>query len=238
MSHANNYPTNSANCKLQRGFLITIEGIDGAGKSSLLTILINLLQAQNLPVKLTQEPGGTPLGQKLRQILQTGELSICAKAEYLLFAADRAEHFEKIIIPQLQLNQIIISDRMADSSLVYQGYGRGLELAKIKFINQWAMNNITPDLVLYLRLDPATAYHRITQRAQISKTELSSFEKEQADFMKKIAHGFDQIFNFDQVITNNLSNNNSTKILTLDGTQTSAELAAQAYARILELINV
>lgn len=220
MSHNHNL----ANFKLNRGFLIAVEGIDGAGKSSLLNILVNLLQAQKLPVILTCEPGGTPLGQKLRQILQARAVPACAKAEYLLFAADRAQHFETVIIPQLKLNQLVISDRMADSSLVYQGYGRGLELDKIKFVNQWAMHNIQPDLVLYLRLDPATAYTRLAQRAQALKTELSSFEKEQADFMTRIAQGFDQIFA------------SRADVLILDGTLTSADLAQQAATKILELV--
>lgn len=215
---------NLANFKLNRGFLIAVEGIDGAGKSSLLTILTSLLATQNLPVILTREPGGTPLGQKLRQILQERAVPACAKAEYLLFAADRAEHFETVIIPQLKLNQIVISDRMADSSLVYQGYGRGLDLTKLKFVNQWAMNNLTPDLVLYLRLDPATAYARLAQRAQILKTELSSFEKEKSDFAARITQGFDQIFA------------NRSDVLILDGVLNSAELAEQAAARILELV--
>lgn len=209
------------NPRLPRGYLIAIEGIDGAGKSSLMSAIAALLTAANLPVLLTREPGGTPLGQQLRQILQHRQFPVCPLAEYLLFAADRAEHFNSVVIPHLTQKQIVMSDRMGDSSLVYQGFGRGLPLEKLQLINHWAMQGRQPDLVIYLRLDPAVAGQRIQQRAGQAATQLSSFEQEQATFMQQVACGFDTIFQ------------NRSDVLTLDGTQAVNSLAQQAYTKII-----
>src|SRR5438067_1616217 len=109
-----------------QGMLITIEGIDGSGKSTLAKNLYQHLIANDVDALLTREPGATPLGKALRTILQEKNVAVCDQAEYLLFAADRAQHFKDTIIPALAKGTVVISDRMADSSLVYQGYGRGL----------------------------------------------------------------------------------------------------------------
>src|SRR5690606_13070752 len=138
--------------------------------------LYNKLAQHGYETILTKEPGDSPLGKTLRAILQEKKVSVCPKAEFLLFAADRAQHFDEVVMPALQQNKIVISDRLADSSLVYQGYGRGLDKTLIEQVNTWAMNNIKPDLTLYITLPPAVAAARLAQRAS-----LSSFEKEQQE---------------------------------------------------------
>ena len=140
---------------LQSGLLITIEGIDGSGKSTLAKNLTTYLQREYETV-LTKEPGGSALGKQLRTLLQTQPVPITPLAEYLLFAADRAQHFHEVIIPNLKKGRIIISDRMADSSIVYQGYGRGLDREKIKYVNQWAMQGVQPDITFYVQHYPTT----------------------------------------------------------------------------------
>ncbi len=175
---------------LQKGILIAIEGIDGSGKSSLAHYLFTSLQDQQYPVILTKEPGATALGKKLRAIVQEKNEPITAQAEFLLFAADRAQHFQETIIPALNQKKIIISDRMADSSLVYQGYGRGLDTVSINFINRWVMHDIKPDLTFYVRVSPSVAQDRLKAR----NIKLTAFEKEGITFMQKLIDGFDTLY--------------------------------------------
>ena len=204
---------------LKNGFLISIEGIDGSGKSTLAKNLYQYLIHKNLPAILTKEPGGTPFGQKIREIVQKKEEPIFDKAEYLLFAADRAEHFNKLIIPSLAENKIIISDRMADSSLAYQGYGRGLDIAILKQINSWAMNGIKPDLTIYVKTDIDTAIDRINKRNEA----LTAFEKR--PLMEKVAKGFDEIFK------------NREDVIILDGNNNLEELLKQAINSLDRYLN-
>jgi dTMP kinase len=175
---------------VQRGRLITIEGIDGSGKSSVAQCLIKSLKEHGNTVLLTKEPGGTELGSTLRTILHTQKDRVGDVAEFLLFAADRAQHFEQIIIPALHKGTVVISDRMADSSLAYQGYGRGIDRTMIQRVNAWAMQNITPDLVLYLRVDPTCAHERVCGR----KETLTSFEQEARAFWQRVIKGYEEIF--------------------------------------------
>jgi dTMP kinase len=176
----------------QRGILIAIEGIDGSGKSTLARHLYDALKETYTKVKLTKEPGDTKVGQKIREIVQTTPLD--AKTEYLLFAADRAEHFSKVIQPLLKENYIIISDRLADSSLAYQGYGRDLNTGMIETINRWAMNNVNdikdikPNLTIFVKVPVETALERIQKRNET----VTTFEKEQ--FLEKVAKGFKTIY--------------------------------------------
>ena len=121
--------------KLKKGILISIEGIDGSGKSTLANKLRDKLQQDAFDVLLTYEPGDSALGKHLRKILHERDFEICGKSEFLLFASDRAQHFESVIIPNLKENKIVVSDRMGDSSVAYQGYGRGEDIDMIKNIN-------------------------------------------------------------------------------------------------------
>lgn len=175
--------------QLKKGILITIEGIDGSGKSTLAKNLSHCLTAKQLPTILTKEPGATPLGEKLRAIVEKHKVALQPKAEYLLFAADRAQHFTDVIIPHLKKNMLIISDRMADSSLAYQGYGRGLAIPMIQIINDWVMFNIQPDLVIYVKIPVTVAMERIKKRQT-----LTVFEQEQLSFMQQVSDGFDRLY--------------------------------------------
>ncbi len=191
--------------------LICIEGIDGSGKSTLANQLANSLQKYGHTVLLTKEPGGSALGKQLREILQTQLVPINPISEFLLFAADRAQHVTEVIKPALAQGAIVITDRMGDSSLVYQGYGRGIDKDKIKLVNEWAMQGITPDVTLYVAIDSATAAKRIQQRAS-----LSAFEKEQIDFVERLITGFTEIYR------------NRKNVITLDGTQTPEQVTRNA----------
>jgi len=206
--------------KLNRGILIAIEGIDGSGKSTLASHVYTHLKEQNFPVILTKEPGGSPLGKQLREILQTQTKPLSAKAEYLLFAADRAEHFQKVISPYLQQHTMIISDRSSDSSLVYQGYGRGLEIDMIDQINGWAKNGLCPDLIFYVNVTPECAQKRLALRNE----KLTTFEQEHISFVKRLVHGFTEVFK------------NRKNVIILDGNQSPEILNKQTIDYILSWI--
>jgi dTMP kinase len=147
------------------GVLITFEGIDGSGKSSAARFLYERIQELR-PALLTKEPGGTELGKHLRTLLQLRTYPVSPEAEFLLFAADRAQHWRECVMPALQEGIVVISDRMADSSLAYQGYGRGVDHAMIESVNRWAMCGMKPDLTIYLKIDYATAMSRLADREE------------------------------------------------------------------------
>ena len=205
----------------KKGLLIVIEGIDGAGKSVLAKNLSFKLSEQKIDHLLTQQPGGTPLGIKLRKILHEEKKDVCDLAEYLLFAADRAQHVEQIIIPTLNEGKLVISDRMTDSSLAYQGYGRNIDIEKIKIVNSWAMKNIEPDIVFYLEIDIKTAHKRLFNRNQT----LTSFEKEKTNFWEKVIAGYKKIFE------------NRKNVFYLDGTQTPEKITDDAFRIIWKNIS-
>lgn len=176
----------------QRGTLISIEGIDGCGKSTLSSLLYKTLSSNphNLECLLTQEPSKTALGKSIRTLLSEQTTPLSYIAEFLLFAADRAEHFKSVVLPALHNNLVVISDRLSDSSLAYQGYGRGVDLSFINGVNTTCMQNRTPDVVIYLRIDIETALYRIHHR----KLPLTSFEQETRTFWDRVINGFDEIF--------------------------------------------
>lgn len=202
----------------RKGILIAIEGIDGSGKSTLAKNLFQALQNKNHAVILTKEPGDSKLGALVRAIVQKQDVPVCPKAEYLLFAADRAQHFAELIEPQLIKGAIIISDRLSDSSIAYQGYGRGLSIDLINSVNAWAMNGIKPNVTFYIRIAPATALERLHTRA-----ELTAFESQQA-FMGKVLAGFEELYK------------NRENVIILDGTESPEKLTQQALDTITKWI--
>lgn len=200
--------------------LISIEGIDGSGKTTLANNLYNELTQEQCNVILTMEPGQTSIGKKIRNLLNEERPQICSKTEFLLFAANRAQHFKKSVIPALQKGKIVISDRMGDSSIAYQGFGLNLDIKILERINNWIMNNIKPNLVLFLRLDEKTAFSRIQQRKEVP----TPFEKEKQEFWKRVINGYETIFK-DRV-----------DVICLDGRNSREELTLLAKKAILSLL--
>ena len=202
------------------GLFITIEGIDGSGKSTLARDLTKTLTNQGHTVCLTQEPGGTTLGTTLRSLVNSAKTIVNPTAEFLLFAADRAQHVTEIIIPHLQQGHLVISDRYADSSLAYQGYGRGLDKAMITSINQWATQGLIPDLTLFIKINPSQVLERVCGR----KEELTAFEQEKQTFWQHVAGGYETMFS------------NRSNVITLDGTKTPTTLCQEAVEHIKRMI--
>ncbi|UNE35774.1 dTMP kinase [Vermiphilus pyriformis] len=193
---------------LSQGLLISLEGIDGSGKSTLVQKISELL-SQEFYVCTTREPGATQLGKTIRSLVQEYRDNLDARAEFLLFAADRAQHFTHIISPALKKGHIVVSDRLSDSSRAYQGYGRGLDLNTIDQVNRWAMCNRQPDIVFYLEVAVSTAHDRRIMRAH----EQTRFEQLNQDFFEKVAHGFKVM-------------SQQKHWVVLDGNQSIAELSA------------
>ena len=203
--------------ELKQGVLIAIEGIDGAGKSTFASELNSFLQKQGFSTLLTREPGDTELGKEIRAIIQTQKQPITTQAQFLLFAADRAEHFEKVIKPALRQNKIVISDRLSDSSLAYQGYGQGVDINQIKSINNWVMQGIKPDWTFFIDIDIDTALERCNKRGG-----LSAYEKK--DLLTKIAAGFKTIYS------------NRKDVSTLDGKKTTTAMVVHAYEFLIAVL--
>ncbi len=155
---------------MQQGLFITLEGIDGVGKTTQALLLKEHLQQRGHPVLHTFEPGGTKLGSRIRELLLNPNHSeLHSMTEILLYAADRAQHVAEKVAPALKAGKIVICERFIDSSIAYQGYGLGLEIDAIKIINNWAAGGLWPDLTIYLDGEPAeflvkTAGDRIEQR--------------------------------------------------------------------------
>jgi dTMP kinase len=202
------------------GLLIALEGIDGSGKSTLAKLIAEQL-SKEYPVLLTKEPGGTPLGVELRTILQQRAVHACPLAEYLLFAADRAEHFEQRVIPALTSGKLVISDRMADSSLVYQGFARGLDITMIQQVNAWAMQQHKPDVTIFVDVPLTVACKRWALRNEA----LSAFELEHDYFMDRVSSGFHALYK------------DRADVILIDGTQTPDVMCTMTIERLAPWIN-
>ncbi|MDW8107241.1 MAG: dTMP kinase [Armatimonadota bacterium] len=159
---------------------ITFEGIEGAGKTTLANHLAQWLQAQGIPVLLTREPGDSPIGESLRPLLL--HQTIDPYTELFLFLADRREHTLRVIQPALHAGTWVLCDRYADSTLVYQGYGRGLDLALIRQLNDLATGGLTPDLTVLIDLPVEVALARANAP--------NRFEAETVAFHQRIREGY------------------------------------------------
>ncbi len=158
--------------------LITIEGIDGAGKTTIATKLFKYLKDKGYEVHLFREPGSTEVGEKIRDLLLYYNLD--ERAELLLFESARAELVEKKILPLLKEGKMVILDRFFDSTTAYQGYGRGLDIEKVQIINEFATKGLKPNLTILLDIRPEIALERIGARDRF----------EELEFLKKVREGF------------------------------------------------
>lgn len=168
------------------GWFISLEGIEGAGKTTQTRLLADWLTNQGHEVLITHEPGGTKLGQSLRQILLHHKLS--QRAELLLYAADRATHVQEVLKPALQKHQTVLCDRYTDSTVAYQGYGRGLDLTLIDQINMVATDGLTPDLTLWLDVPVPVGLARAKGRGI-----LDQMERESLTFHERVRRGYQDL---------------------------------------------
>ena len=173
------------------GAFITFEGIDGCGKSTQLRLLASELRVRGLPVVATREPGGTPLGQKLRAALLDVQEQVDPLTELLVFAADRAQHVRKHLLPALEQNQVVLSDRYADATVAYQGAGRGFDPKLIQEIVELATNGLKPDLTLLFDLSVPESAVRTRKRVQNKRTD--RLDKEDAEFHTRVRNAYLEI---------------------------------------------
>lgn len=172
---------------------ITLEGTEGSGKSTVLERLKNWLMEQGQGVVLTREPGGSRLGRTLRSILlDVGNKDLTGEAELFLYLADRAQHVQQVIKPALDEGMLVLCDRYADSTVVYQGYGRGLNPKQLHQFNEVAVQGVWPDLTLLLDIDPAIGLKRAMSRnlAEGLCNSEGRFEAEELEFHQRIRDGY------------------------------------------------
>jgi dTMP kinase len=167
-----------------RGRFITLEGLDGAGKSTHLVWLVDTLRARGNTVVQTREPGGTPLGEKLRALLLADPMHL--ETEALLMFAARREHIAQVIEPALARGDWVVSDRFTDASFAYQGGGRGLAREKLAILEEWVQAGLQPDLTLMFDVPTDVARGRVTGMGR----ELDRFEREQAEFFERVRNEY------------------------------------------------
>ncbi len=162
---------------------ITFEGVDGAGKSTHLEWFANTLRQRGIDLLVTREPGGTPLGERLREILLNQPMH--AETEAMLMFAARREHVEQVIRPALQRGTWVISDRFSDASFAYQGGGRGVPLAKLEQLEQWVHGDLQPDLTLLFDIPIEIARQRLANNVSLDR-----FEQERGDFFERVRQAY------------------------------------------------
>ncbi|MGC3965702.1 MAG: dTMP kinase [Rhodocyclaceae bacterium] len=168
----------------QQGRFVTFEGIDGAGKSTQIAAVVAAIRARGFEVVQTREPGGTPLGEKLRELVLHEPMNL--ETEALLMFAARREHLAALIEPALARGAWVVSDRFTDATYAYQVGGRGLAEGKFRVLEQWVHAHLQPDLTFVFDVDPAVA----AQRLASGRDEADRFEREQRDFFVRVREAY------------------------------------------------
>jgi dTMP kinase len=198
--------------KSKYGRLITFEGIEGCGKSTLAKELYEYLKSKNYKVIFTREPGGGKLGEKIREILLSNEFEIPDYSELFLFLASRYEHTKNVIIPRLKEGYIVISDRYMDSTIAYQGYGRKIDLKLLEKLNEIATLGIKPDLTFLIDLPEEISFNRLKDKI------LDRIESEEIEFYKRVRFGYIEI-----------ARNEPLRFIILDGTMELQTLKQKVF---------
>ena len=168
---------------MKKGLFITFEGADGCGKTTQLNLLKDYLENNGYEVVLTREPGGKGLGEKIWEILLNYDGEVSNRCESFLFLADRAQNIDIIVNPAIEQGKIVLCDRHTDSSVAYQGYGRGLDINQINTLNNLATNNKKPDLTLVFDVDIETSMQRVGN-------EKDRMESAGKDFFNRVRNGY------------------------------------------------
>ena len=200
---------------------ISFEGIDGVGKSTQIRLAEDYLRAKGKDVLCTLEPGGTELGQEIRNLLLHRKGDVAPRAEALLYAADRAHHVATKVRPALESGQVVITDRFLDSSVAYQGAGRKLSAEEVRNISLWAVDGLLPDLTVLVDLDPATAAERRKGTGEAP----DRLELEKIDFFQAVRDEFLK-----------LAAAEPNRFLIVDATKTPTEIFEHVAKKLDELL--
>ena len=205
------------------GLFVTIEGVEGCGKTTIGKMIVDKLISEGYEVIYTREPGGIEIAEQIRKvILDVNNTNMDARTEALLYAASRRQHLVEKVIPALKENKVIICDRFVDSSLAYQGHARGLGIEKVYEINKFAIDTVMPDLTLLFDLDPKLGLERISAN---NSREVNRLDLEKLEFHKLVREGF--------LIIEKLEPNRVKKV---DASKTIEEVFNDAYSLILEAL--
>ncbi len=172
---------------MKKGLFITFEGIDGAGKSVQAQLLKVFFAENGKNVIMLREPGGTELGERIRELLQSPSLNFPSWSEVFLFLSSRKKLIEEIVIPHLDMGGVVILDRFSDSTYAYQGYGEGLNIEHLELIHSYAGIDIKPDITFLLDISPEKAFERIRRGRE---GEISRIEKFSISFFEKVRNGY------------------------------------------------
>jgi dTMP kinase len=209
--------------KMARGRLITIEGLDGSGKTTLSLGLVKVLMERGLDVRLLREPGGVEAAERIRRLLHDPALRIGARSEALLFAAARAQLVEEALEPLLSAGTWVVLDRFVDSSLAYQGSGRELGMPEVAEINRFATRGLVPDRTLLLTVSPELGKARTRTRSAVA----DRLEREHDEFFARVATGYME-----------LAASDPERIRCLDATEPPDRLLEAALAHLKDLLSL
>ena len=203
---------------MEKGLFITFEGTDGCGKTTQIERLKDYFESQGRKVIMTREPGAKGLGTKLREILLNYDGEVSSNCESFLFLADRAQHIDTIIKPAIERGEIVLCDRHIDSTVAYQGYGRGLDLDRIRMLNDIATSGMKPDITFVFDIDVETAQERVGNTKD-------RMESAGLEFFKRVRQGFLEI-----------AKTEPNRVKVLDATQTRDEISEQVVEYVKELV--
>jgi len=210
-----------------KGTFITIEGPDGAGKTSVIKKLIPMLvKAVQQDIVATREPGGSRIAEEIRElILNPTNTEMDIRTEALLYAAGRRQHLVEKIIPALKAGKVVVCDRFVDSSLAYQGVARGIGISEVAEINQFATENLSPDLTLYLDIEAHLGLERINQNKE--NRQFDRLDQEKLEFHEKVRSAYLTI-----------ANEQSERIVQIDASQDLETVVEQCYQVIIEKLRL
>ena len=207
---------------MNRGLFITMEGPEGAGKTTIIHMLKQSLQEDGYDVLLTREPGGIPISERIREvILNKDHTSMDSRTEALLYAAARRQHLVEKVRPALESGKIVLCDRFIDSSLAYQGHARGLDIDEVYSINKFAIGDMMPDATLFFDISPEEGLRRIQAN---NEREVNRLDLEALDFHQRVYEGY-------QIIMKRWKD----RFITVDASGTVEEVFREAKKKLLDL---
>ena len=208
---------------MEKGIFITIEGPEGAGKTTIIEMLLKNLESEGYPIMKTREPGGIEISEQIRSvILNKNNTAMDGRTEALLYAAARRQHLVEKVLPAIEQGFIVLCDRFIDSSLAYQGFARGIGMDEVYSINTFAIDNRMPDATLYFDIDPEIGMKRINEH---KGREVNRLDLENLEFHRKVREGY-------QLLSRKYSN----RIIEIDASQPLQKVYEIAVSKIRSII--